>query len=167
MRRPNRCLLLTSLALVAACAVACEKNVQEVRRPTYNRYNNAAYDGIRGNPGGYAGAPGTGVRGTPTGFGGDIRSGSRSTPTTPTREARATTGGGNAIAPSNQARSTGGAINPDSRRSADVLGTGATVPGASARVPGTSARTPGNSARVPAGAPASIDGSPRSPTDGR
>ena len=164
MRRLNRCLLLTSLAIVA-CAVGCEKNVQEVRRPNYNRFNNAAYDGIRGNPGGYTGSPGTGVLGTPTGFGGDVRSGSRNTPTTPARQARA--GNRDAVAPTGQARSTGGAINPDSRRSVDSLGAGASVPGASARVPGTSARVPGTSARVPGGAPAAIDGTPRSPTDGR
>jgi hypothetical protein len=165
MRRPNPCLLLTSLAIVAACAVGCEKHVQEVRRPSYNRYNNAAYDGIRGNPGGYTGAPGTGAMGTPSGFGGDIRSGSRNTPTTPTRQARA--GNRDAVAPAGQARSPNGAINPDSRRSVDSLGTGASVPGTSASVPGTSASVPGTSARVPAGAPAAIGGTPRSPTDGR
>jgi hypothetical protein len=166
MRRPNPCLLLTSLAIVA-CAAACEKNVQEVRRPSYNRYNNSSYDGIRGNPGGYTGAPGTGVMGTPTGFGGDIRSGSRNTPAAPTRQARASTGGGNAVAPTNQARSVGGAVNPDRRRSPDALGTSASVPGASARVPGTAAQVPGTSAEVPAGPPATVVGTPRSPTDGR
>src|SRR5690349_1352379 len=105
MRLVNLCLLLVSLA---ACGLACEKNVQEVRRTPANRYNSEGYDAIRGNPSGYANQPSTGARGAPTGFGGSIGGIGGGTPATPTAQARAGTGG--VVAPIGQARaSVGGA----------------------------------------------------------
>jgi hypothetical protein len=78
-----RLLNLSLLLSVAFCGLACEKNVQEVRRPVYNRYNDDAYAGIRGNPGGFAGEPDSGVRGSPGMAVGSPVTGVRSGPSSP------------------------------------------------------------------------------------
>jgi hypothetical protein len=147
MRLPNRSPRLVSRLAVAlvvtTLGLACEKNVQEVRRPGQPR---DPYAAIRGAPMGYSGSPNTGAYGTPTAMGrGNVNSGSHSAPS----------------APSAQARTPGRAINPGGR--VNAVGS----PTAYSPTDGTRARVPGAAAETPAGMPQAIGGSAWSPTDRR
>jgi hypothetical protein len=140
----RRCLLLVS-AMALASGLACEKNVQEVRRPGQPR---DPYAAIRGAPIGYTSSPNTGIRGAPTAMGGgSINTGLRATPQAPTAQAKAGFGSG-AINPAGTARATGS-------------------PSAVSPTDHTRARGATGSATVPGGAPRTVTGSAWSPTDHR
>ena len=131
--------------MALASGLACEKNVQEVRRPGQPR---DPYAAIRGAPIGYTSSPNTGIRGSLTAMGGgSINTGLRAAPQAPSAAPKASFGRG-AVNPTGGYHATGSAS--------------AVSPTDQTRAPGVT-----GSATVPGGAPRSINGNAWSPTDQR